>query len=136
MQIDRLEPGDELDWLVLHHVFDWKRGISAFGEAPYRCGDRGHSQLWPVSAEVAFAWRVLEYARQAGLTIEIHASPDVPHGWRIRLAQPPGLAVEGHGASVSLAICRAALHAVKAGLLVKSSRLVRRDAPEGGPAHP
>ena len=136
MQIDHLEPGDELDWLVLHHVFDWKRGITAFGEAPYRMADREYPQLWPVSTDVGFAWHVVTHARQAGLAIDLHAAPDAPHDWRVRFAQPAGVAVEGHGTSVALAICRAALHAVKAGLLVKSSRPAPRDASGTGPTPP
>ena len=35
MDIDRLEAGAELDWLVLHHALDWKQGYPALGQQPY-----------------------------------------------------------------------------------------------------
>lgn len=123
MQIDGLEPGDELDWLVLHHVFDWKRGISAFGEAPYRCAGQEFPALWPVSSDLAGAWRVVDHALQRGLTVDLQGQPDGSRQvWRVTLAEPSGLQVDGRGETVPLAICRAALHAVEAALLVKSSR--------------
>jgi|GEM_PF-3691797 len=123
MQIDRLEPGNELDWLVLHHVFDWKRGITAFGEAPYRCRGQEFPELRPVSTELPAAWSVLDHALRVGLTVDVHGQPeDFPQAWRVRFTDTSGVQAEGRGETVPLAICRAAIHAVKAALLVKSSR--------------
>ncbi|MNK43982.1 hypothetical protein D3C87_627030 [compost metagenome] len=123
MQIDRLEPGNELDWLVLHHVFDWKRGITAFGEAPYRCRGQEFSELRPVSTELAAAWSVVDHALRFGLSVDVQGHPDErAQVWRVRFTDKSGVQAEGRGETVPLTICRAALHAVKAALLVKSSR--------------
>ncbi len=123
MDIDTLEAGEELDWLVLHHVFDWKRGIRAFDEAPYRCGTQEYAALWPVSAEIAFAWRVLAHALRAGLTVSVSGNPSGREGsWRATLAHAQGGEAEACGETAPLAICRAALRAVEAALLVKSAR--------------
>ena len=123
MQIDRLEPGDELDWLVLHHVFDWKRGITSFGEPPFRRGGQGFPALLPVSTDLASAWGVIDHALQVGLSAEIQGHPeDSLQPWQVRFTDRSGVQVMGRGETVALAICRAALLAVEAALLVKSAR--------------
>ena len=122
MEIDTLEAGAELDWLVLHHVFDWKRGISAFGEAPYRHGPVAHQALLPVSTDLADAWRVLEHAIARGLRVTLQSVTDhSPQTWGVTLASPAGGSAYAWGETVPVAICRAALRAVEAALLVKSS---------------
>lgn len=123
MLIDQLEAGDELDWLVLHHVFDWKRGIAAFGEAPYRRGSQEFLALWPMSTDIASAWRLIDHAAAVGLHVSIQNHPGTPSlGWRVEFGRPAGEAVYALGGTLPLAICRAALRAVEAALLVKSSR--------------
>jgi hypothetical protein len=132
MQIESLEPGEELDWLVLHHVFDWKRGITAFGEAKFRCGPRPYPELLPVSTDLVHAWSVVDHALSVGLTVDMHARSGEFPEWRVRIARPAGEQAEGQGETVSLAICRAALLAVKAALLVKSSLAASPSVPETG----
>ena len=134
MQIESLEAGEELDWLVLHHVFDWKRGIAAFGEAKFRCGTHPYPELFPVSSDLAHAWQVVDHALRVGLMVDMLARSGEAQDWRVRFARPSGEAVEGRGETVSLAICRAALLAVKAALLVKSSRAASPVVTETGSA--
>lgn len=122
MEFDSLEPGDELDWLVLHHVLDWKRGLRSLGEAPYRQGSEMFPELWPVSHDMAFAWRVVEHATAAGLQVTLRYAPDPRKpGWEATFSRAQGPIASSDAQTAPLAICRAALRAVEQALLVKSS---------------
>ena len=122
MQIEQLDAGEELDWLVLHHVFDWKRGIAAFGESPYRCRGQTFDALLPLSTDLALAWRVLDLAVARNLRVTVTGAPVASAaGWEVRIAAPSGETAHAFGETVPVAICRAALRAVEAALLVKSS---------------
>ncbi|MNT50308.1 hypothetical protein D3C72_1872220 [compost metagenome] len=124
MATENLEAGEELDWLVLHHVFDWKRGVRAFGEAPFRRGSEPFDALWPVSSDLANAWKVIDHAVAVGLAVTVQSASDASPGWRVTFRSSSGVEAEGYGETVPLAICMAALRAVEAALLVKSSRLL------------
>jgi len=122
MQIDSVDAGEELDWLVLHHVFDWKRGIAAFGESPYRWGKQAYAALLPVSTDLAEAWRVLDLAVARGLRVAVTSNGNAPGAaWHVSISGASGESAQAFGETVPLAICRAALRAVEAALLVKSS---------------
>jgi len=116
-----MEAGDELDWLVLHHVLDWKRGIAAFGEAPYRWQSQEYTALWPVSHDLACAWRIVDHAIQRDVAVAVWGEPAKTPLWRVTFTHPSGSVAQGEAATLPLAICRAALRAVEVAVLVKTS---------------
>ena len=83
MDIDRLEAGAELDWLVLHHALDWKQGFPALGQLPYSrpegAGRVEEPALRPVSTVLAEAWRLVEHVEARGLGFSLSRAPG--HGW-------------------------------------------------------
>lgn len=121
-----LEAGDELDWLVLHHVLDWKRGIAAFGEAPYRWQSQEFPALWPVSRDLGCAWRIVDHAIQRDVAVAVLADPAKPPLWRVTFTHPSGSEAHGEAATLPLAICHAALRAVEAAILVKSAGRIEK----------
>ena len=116
-----MEAGNELDWLVLHHVLDWKRGIAAFGEAPYRWQNREYAALWPVSHDLACAWRIVDHAIQRDVAVVVQGEPAKTPLWRVTLTHSSGAVAQGEAATLPLAICRAALRAVEMAVLVKTA---------------
>ena len=127
MTNDSLEAGDELDWLVLHHVLDWKRGIAAFGEAPYRWQSQEFPALWPVSRDLVCAWRIVDHAIQRGVTVDVLADPATSPLWRVTFTHLSGSEAHAEAATLPLAICRAALRAVEAAVLVKSAGSIEKE---------
>lgn len=121
-----LETGDELDWLVLHHVLDWKRGIAAFGEPPYRWQSQEFPALWPVSRDLACAWRIVDHAIQRGVAVAVRAEPVTSPLWQVTFTHPSGAVAHGEAATLPLAICRAALRAVEAAILAKSAGSIEK----------
>lgn len=131
MNIDGLDAGPELDWLVLHHALDWKQGFPALGQSPYtRPGDDGERvetpALPPVSTDLAAAWRLVEHleARRLGFSLEQHPEAEEARRWTARVRRdrhPAGEAV-AHAPTAPWAIARVVLKAVQASLVVKGFR--------------
>ena len=129
MDIDGLDAGAELDWLVLHHALDWKLGFPALGQAAYtRPGPEGTrveaSDLPPASASIADAWALVEHVQALGLTFSLTFDP-AGRTWNahIRRDRPPAGAVSASAPTAPLAIARATLKAVQASIVVKGFKL-------------
>lgn len=131
MDIDGLEAGPELDWLVLHHALDWKQGFPALGQAPYtRPGDGGERRdaaaLPPVSSDLAEAWRLVEHVEARGLGFSLSRQPEAEEaqGWTARVwrDRPPAGEAVASAPTAPWAIARAVLKAVRASLVVKGFR--------------
>ncbi|MNS77710.1 hypothetical protein D3C72_1112950 [compost metagenome] len=129
MDIDGLDAGAELDWLVLHHALDWKLGFPALGQAAYtRPGPGGTRvevpELRPVSVSLANAWVLVEHVQALGLAFSLTFDPDTST-WeaRIRRDRPPAGAVAASAPTAPLAIARATLKAVQASIVVKGFKL-------------
>jgi hypothetical protein len=128
MDIDRLEAGAELNWLVLHHALDWKAGFPALGQMPYTRptaeGRVEEPELWPVSADLIQAWKLVAHIQALGLGFSLTHAPEAD-GWEARVwrdTAPAGEAV-CLGETAPLAISRVVLKAVQASLVVKGFRL-------------
>lgn len=128
MDIDRLEAGPELDWLVLHHALDWKQGFPALGQQPYtRPTESGRVEepaLRPISTSLAEAWRLVEHIEALGLGFSLTHAPDGA-GWSARVWRDRAPAGEAccKGETAALAISRVVLKAVRASLVVKGFSL-------------
>ena len=128
MDIDALEAGPELAWLVLHHALDWKLGFPAIGNAPYtRPGPAGERleepALPPVSSVLAEAWRLVEHVEGLGLGFALGHVPRSGR-WEVRVwrDRPPQGAALASAPTPALAIARAVLKAVQASIVVKGCR--------------
>lgn len=128
MDIDGLESGPELDWLVLHHALDWKQGFPALGQAPYsRPGDGAERvempALPPVSTDIAEAWRLVEHveARRLGFSLSRQPEAEATQRWTARVwrDRPPIGEAVASAPTAPWAIARAVLKAVQASLVVK-----------------
>lgn len=107
----------DLDMEVAEKVLDWKRGVRyGNGNGEWLIGDDkpGTRRTWNLtprfSTDMSAAWLVVEAMRERyGATVLIESMPD---GWAVRFS---GFIVKGDGRSPSaaLAICRAALAALK-----------------------
>jgi hypothetical protein len=131
MDIDGLEAGPELDWLVLHHALDWKQGFPALGQAPYTCPGADGARvdaptLPPVSTEIAEAWRLVEHveARRLGFSLSHQPDAEEAQRWTARVwrDRPPAGVALAHAPTAPWAIARAVLKAVQASLVVKGFR--------------
>jgi hypothetical protein len=122
VDIDRLDAGPELDWLVLHHALDWKTAFPTPGGPRYTrpSGDSrvDEPDLWPVSADASVVWCLVEHVEAAGCGFALSRPPGGPE-WAARVWR------EGRGEATALAptaplaIARAVLKAVAANLVVK-----------------
>lgn len=116
-------PDDELDWLVMHHVFDWKRGFQSLGEPPFRTAHEGFERLPPVSTDLTEAWRIVTHAESLGLRLTMHLDPRHPaHAWTVTIQGPQDTVATASGETLPLALARAAVRAVEAALFTKSTR--------------
>ncbi|MBC7544298.1 MAG: hypothetical protein H7338_16380 [Candidatus Sericytochromatia bacterium] len=119
---DQSPPGPKTDLLLLHHVFDWKPGIAAFGQAAYVVPVKGggisnEPILWPVSVDWAYAQKAIGLLEGRGFHINV--APDSPSGFVVRITCVIG-AVESRAETPALAFTRAALKGVVTCLIVKN----------------
>lgn len=112
--------GPTLDWLVLHHVMDWKQGFVALGQAPYlgpaMDGRPGESSLWPVSTDEKAARQVVDSLERRGFKIEWQPRDG---GCEVTIRRSPDEALDARAGTMPLAFCRAAMLAVEAGWILK-----------------
>lgn len=119
MDIDRLEPGRELDELVAERVLGWKWGLHTFGHdlpgGPFWAiaitSVGHHVQTMPrFSTDISDAWEVVERMANYG-DFSIHASRNLNaerNGWNVVM----GGDYFTNALTAPHAICLAALKAV------------------------
>ncbi|RLG44476.1 MAG: hypothetical protein DRN81_04505 [Thermoproteota archaeon] len=126
-EILRLEPGPELDRLMAEEVMGWEEGedFDCSKEGPliyYPSRNRVLGRKWSPSTDIAAAWEVIRKMLDSGWGCEIY-SPNNPYAlenadkWFVVFAKSGPIVMQlnfsAKAPSAPLAICRAALLAVK-----------------------